>query len=162
MGAILGAVREDQRWRQVLVARELMQVAEKAVTCDHAVAAALAALGDARADMVRELAPHILDPQNAAARLIPNLSSFAWIRVEYLFRQAGSEASICNFNTAVPLPAQACFTLETDNIAYIKGEAEEVKEWGYDLDGPIKFEVPKLKGVDHYKNGASSGGFGGF
>ena len=108
--------------------------------------AAQATLGDTRADIVRELAPHILDPQNAAPRLIPNLSSFAWIQVEYLFRQAGSEASICSFNTAVPLPTQACFTLKSDNIAHIKGGVDEVE---LVPDGPLTYEVPKLKDIDY-------------
>ena len=72
---------------QPLVARELMQIQAKTITVDHCVAAALAAEGNTRGDIVRQMGPHVVDPQSAARKLKPILSSFQWTLVEPTFRR---------------------------------------------------------------------------
>ena len=67
------------KFNQPLVMRELMrsQWADR-ITCNHVATAALACEESTRGDVVRQMGPHVTDPENAMTIVKPHLSSFQW------------------------------------------------------------------------------------
>ena len=67
------------KFNQPLVMRELMrsQWADR-ITCNHVATAALACEESTRGDVVRQMGPHVTDPENAVTIIKPHLSSFQW------------------------------------------------------------------------------------
>ncbi|QDZ19672.1 arrestin C-terminal domain-containing protein [Chloropicon primus] len=85
LASILKAVK--LKLNQPLVARELMEIKTKAITCEHAAAAAAASEESTRGDVVRALGPFIVDPENAERVVRPQLSPFQYTLVEPTLRR---------------------------------------------------------------------------